>query len=149
MKFPGLFLTFSWLSPNFYWLFAAWKYDILTFAGIHKGLFKILTFSWLFSWPLETLVILFLMFFPNDVMFLSKTGQIKWMISQHCGYWWPGHHHQDISSYSAEYPPLHFELFCGQSTTHHNLAMQRARTSVTMVTISFSQSILYFNARRD
>ena len=35
MKFPDLFLTFSWQSPNFYWLFAAWKYDILTFAGIH------------------------------------------------------------------------------------------------------------------
>ena len=37
MKFPDLFLTFSWQSPNFYWLFAAWKYDILTFAGIHTA----------------------------------------------------------------------------------------------------------------
>ena len=37
MKFSDLFLTFPWLSPNFYWLFAAWKYDILTFAGIHMG----------------------------------------------------------------------------------------------------------------
>ena len=28
---------FSWQSSNLYWLFAAWKYDILTFAGIHMG----------------------------------------------------------------------------------------------------------------
>ena len=32
-----LFLTFSWQSPNFYWLFAAWKYDILTFTRIYTG----------------------------------------------------------------------------------------------------------------
>ena len=28
-------MTFSWQSPNFYWLFAARKYDILTFPWIH------------------------------------------------------------------------------------------------------------------
>ena len=37
MKFPDLFLTFSWPSPNFYWLFAVQKHDILTFSGIHMG----------------------------------------------------------------------------------------------------------------
>ena len=31
------FLTFSWQGPNFYWLFAAWKYDILTFARVNTG----------------------------------------------------------------------------------------------------------------
>ena len=36
MKFPDLFLTFSWQSPNFYWLFAAWKYDILTVTQMQK-----------------------------------------------------------------------------------------------------------------
>ena len=35
MKFPDFFLAFSWQSANFYWLFAAPKYDILTFEGIH------------------------------------------------------------------------------------------------------------------
>ena len=34
MKFLDFFQTFSWPSPNFYWLFAARKYYILTFAGI-------------------------------------------------------------------------------------------------------------------
>ena len=37
MKFSDLFLTFSWPSPNFYWPFAVWKHDILTFSGIHMG----------------------------------------------------------------------------------------------------------------
>ena len=37
MKFLDLFPTFSWQNRNFYWLFAAWKYDFLTFATIHTG----------------------------------------------------------------------------------------------------------------
>ena len=37
MKFSDIFLTFSWQTPNFYWHFAAWKYNILTFTGIHMG----------------------------------------------------------------------------------------------------------------
>ena len=34
MKFSDFLQTFSWPSPKFYWHFAAWKYDILTFTGI-------------------------------------------------------------------------------------------------------------------
>ena len=54
MKFPDLFLTFSWQSRNFYWLFAAWKYDILIFAGIHMGHMDFYFFL-TFSWPVGTL----------------------------------------------------------------------------------------------
>ena len=32
----------------------------------------------------------FLVLFTLCITFLYETGPIRWMFSQHCGYWWPG-----------------------------------------------------------